>query len=159
MSEGSYDTAQICNNGHVITPAYEDFPNNRKKFCPDCGAATINACPTCSSRIRGHLRGVIYIGDVTAAKICDECGTGYPWTTDALEAANELIEDFELNEADKTSLKASIPDLVRETPKSRVASKRFLQLTGKAGKGAASMLRDLLVDLVSESVRKLLWGP
>ena len=35
-----YDVAQICPNGHVITPYADSHPGRRKAFCPECGEAT-----------------------------------------------------------------------------------------------------------------------
>jgi hypothetical protein len=53
----SYDTAQICMNGHVITRAFHDMPEFNKNFCDRCGQPTITQCAGCHTEIQGHYRG------------------------------------------------------------------------------------------------------
>lgn len=54
-----YDVAQICTNGHSITSALATVPGAAKKFCDECGAETIFACPNCEHPIRGSSTEVI----------------------------------------------------------------------------------------------------
>ncbi len=54
MSEGRYDTAQICMNGHIINSMSKSHPEHNKEFCDKCGARTITKCPHCNTPIRGH---------------------------------------------------------------------------------------------------------
>ncbi len=54
MSDGWYDTAQICINGHVINSMSKSHPEHNKKFCDKCGEPTITNCPKCNAPIRGH---------------------------------------------------------------------------------------------------------
>ena len=44
---GNFDVQQIYENGHQITDCYNIRPEQQKKFCQECGAATIIACPSC----------------------------------------------------------------------------------------------------------------
>lgn len=44
----NYDVQQVCENGYQITDCYKIHPEQQKKFCQECGAATIIAC----SRLR-----------------------------------------------------------------------------------------------------------
>jgi hypothetical protein len=53
---GSYDTAQICLNGHVVTTGFHDYPQFRARFCKECGAGTIMQCDSCKTEIKGSLR-------------------------------------------------------------------------------------------------------
>ena len=39
--EDAYDTAQICEIGHVITEMLGKHPEEGAKFCAECGAATL----------------------------------------------------------------------------------------------------------------------
>ena len=64
-----------------------------------------------------------------------------------------------LTEEEKKALGDSLDDLVRETPKTPVAITRFKRLVAKAGTGAAEGFKTLLLDIVSEAVRKQIWGP
>ena len=63
MTETWYDTAQICQGGHVINPTSVGSPAHNQRFCHMCGKAAITACPAC-----------------TAPSYCHNCGKGYPWT-------------------------------------------------------------------------------
>ena len=62
-----------------------------------------------------------------------------------------------LNEEEKNTLEKSIDDIVRDTPRATVATGRFKRLVSKAGKEAAEGFRSLLIDLVSETVKKSIW--
>ena len=55
-----------------------------------------------------------------------------------------------LSDDEKESLKKTLPDLVRETPRARLAETRFKKLMKKAGGEACEGLRGLLTDIVSE---------
>ena len=55
---------------------------------------------------------------------------------------------------EKQQLKESFPDLVRDTPRTAVAEGRFKRLTKKAGTEAVGAMRSILVDVVSEAVKK-----
>jgi hypothetical protein len=56
MAQGSpsFLTAEVCANGHVTTSAVERHPARSAKFCPQCGAETLRACPKCEAAIRGQ---------------------------------------------------------------------------------------------------------
>jgi len=54
MSEGWYDTAQICMNGHIINSMSKLHPEHNRKFCDKCGEPTITNCQKCNSPIPGH---------------------------------------------------------------------------------------------------------
>lgn len=56
-------------------------------------------------------------------------------------------------------LKQSLDDLVRDTAKTQVAALRFKKLVGKAGNVVAGGLRDILVDIASETAKKILFPP
>ena len=44
MSVSCYEVAQICMNGHVITPFLKTNPIHSQKYCSQCGALTITTC-------------------------------------------------------------------------------------------------------------------
>jgi hypothetical protein len=58
---------------------------------------------------------------------------------------------------DKKLLEASIDDLVRDTPAATVAAVRFKGLVAKGGKAVVDAFRDILVDVLSEAVKKSIW--
>lgn len=157
-----HDTQQVCTNGHQITDTYHRSPGFRQAYCDKCGAPTIISCQHCGAEIRGDYQvdGVIAIGFSTPVpSFCAACGKPYPWTATSLEAASELATEMEsLTSEEREALIGTIPDLVVESPRTIVAETRFKRLMSKAGPAAAGAMRDLLVDIVSESVKKSLYG-
>ena len=83
MPETWYDTAQICQGGHVINPASVGSPAHNQRFCDKCGKGAITACPGCTQPIRGvfHDGGTAPArGEYTRPGYCHNCGKAYPWT-------------------------------------------------------------------------------
>lgn len=161
MSESYYDTAQICMNGHVVNSMADSTPQSNQKHCTECGAETITACPECKAQIRGyyHVPGVIGSFGYEKPNYCHNCGEAYPWTVASLEAAAELADELEgLSVKEQQQLKDSFPDLVRDTPKTIVAEIRFKKLMKKAGSEAYEGMKAILINVVSEAVKKSLFG-
>jgi hypothetical protein len=154
-----YDVAQICLNGHVINSTTQRFPQFNKKFCPRCGQATISQCQQCSNSIQGEYHGgALVIASWPAPAFCINCGASHPWTQSRLAAARELALDSEhLNDADKETLSKSLDDLVKDTPFTPVTANRFKKLMVKVGKEGAAAFRDILVDIVSDTAKKIIW--
>ena len=155
---GYYDTAQICQNGHKINSSFTEYPQFNQKFCSDCGAKTITTCQSCNTKIRGYYSDSIVIAPYVVPSYCHECGAAYPWTSGILEAANLLAEEFdELDEAEIEKLKGTLPDLIHNTPKTKVAETRFKKIMRKVGIESYSAMRELLVDVTSEAIKKSLF--
>ena len=75
-----------------------------------------------------------------------------------LKAALELSAEVDnLTEEERDILKKSLDDIVRDTPQTPVAAARFKKLVGKAGKEAAQGFKSILVDVASETAKKLIW--
>lgn len=158
---GTYRVAQICLNGHVITDSADAHPEKRENFCTKCGAKTIMNCPNCNESIRGYyyVPGVLSVGRYKKPLFCHNCGQPYPWTVESLEAAKELINlDSNLTNDDKHILSKSLNDIVYETPRTQVAIRRFKAITAKALSTTADGLKQLLIEIVSESVKKAIWS-
>lgn len=159
---GWYDAAQVCANGHVTNAASVDRPQHNLKFCEKCGAETRTDCPRCQTPIRGdyHSEGVLVIGgaEPTAPAFCAGCGAPYPWTQAGLDAARELAAELRtLSEAERSELAKSLPDLIANTPRTVVAATRLKRLLGKAGAEAGAAFEKILVNVVSEAAKKILW--
>ena len=159
---GYYHVAQVCLNGHVITSSADFVPDHCKKFYPDCGQPTITKCPHCQENIQGdYERPGFYPINGRHYKppaYCVNCGNPYPWTLARVKAAEELIaEDEELNNQEKRILKKSLPDLVNDTPGTQLAATRFRKFMKKAALITGEGLKQILIDIISESTRKLLW--
>ena len=60
---------------------------------------------------------------------------------------------------EKELLKQSLDDLMKDTPQTKVAETRFKRLIKKAGNDAYEGMRSIIVDVVSEVVKKSLFGP
>lgn len=156
MSE--YDVAQICLNGHIVTEFAAGSPHYREEFCSRCGARTITACENCKADIRGYLHGSGYMGSMARPAFCQYCGHAFPWTTSALVAAREMADELDgLKPDERDALKGSLDDLVRDTVRTPLAVVRFKKLAAKAGKEGAAGLREVLISVVTETVRRAIW--
>lgn len=156
--QSSYDVAQVCLNGHLVNSTAEDFPQFNETFCSKCGAKTITACSHCDTRIRGHLRGSFGVGELDLPAFCYNCGKPYPWVEASLAAAKELADEVDgLSPEERQALKGTLDDLVRDTPKTQVAVARFKKIVSQAGRVAAEGLKKVLIDVVTEAVKRQLW--
>jgi hypothetical protein len=89
---------------------------------------------------------------------CLDCGSPFPWTVDKLEAAKAYADEAEgLSPEERETLKKSFDDLIVESPKTQLAAMRFKKLLPKVGPQIGGALRDLLVDIASETAKKVLW--
>jgi len=161
VSDSYYDIAQICMNGHVINSMSHDCPQSNQNFCDKCGEQIITSCPKCSTNIRGYHNIPELIGglEYETPSYCFNCGESFPWTQISLEAASELADDNEsLTDKEKSQLKDALPALVQGGPKTVVAESRFNKLMKKAGKDTYDGMRSILLDVVSEAVKKSIFG-
>lgn len=158
--ESWYDTAQICLNGHVITESLKTSPARAQAFCSECGAATISACPSCNEPIRGyyHIPGTIGFGRMSGTpSFCHACGAMFPWLTAAMDAANQLA-DLELGNSAADTVKEALPDIVSETPRTKVAAIKMKKVLDTAGPVVGDMFRDILINVLSETAKKVLFS-
>jgi hypothetical protein len=157
---GHYDVAQICRNGHLITGYAESYPQDTKKFCPTCGEPTIRICESCNTPIQGEYHADHFgsIGrEFPVPKYCHNCGKPYPWTELHIKAAKEAIDLLdELEKSEREELKSAVDDIARDTPAAKPAAYRIKGALGKMGKETQSMFRDILVDIASEVVVKII---
>ena len=162
MLPKGYQAAQISLNGHVITRTIKSKDDIKEDFCEKCGKLTITNCQKCDKWIKGEFYNpdVNIIGfNFPPPNFCWSCGQAYPWTKSKIKAIKELI-DFENNirEDEKKIMKKNIEDIINETPRTKVASMKFKQGLAKTGKETAKALRDILVDIASETAKKNLFG-
>jgi hypothetical protein len=118
------------------------------------------ACPKCDSPIRGRYRtpGGPSLSLYAPPSFCHDCGHPYPWTDRRLKAARDLANQLEkLDASEREALSKSLDDLVRDTPQTSVAASRFKRLAAKAGSGAAAAFKDILVGVLSETAKKIIW--
>lgn len=156
----------VCLNGHQASDNVS-WGVQTTGFCDKCGTKLISICPSCKNPIPGSIDPNDYNSDVfilsgptvtPVPKYCNSCGKPYPWTQSAIDSAKELIEMSELDSTDKESFNESIPDLLVDTPKTKLAITKFKIYTSKIGSGIADGLKEVLVDVVSETVKRAIWG-
>ena len=91
-------------------------------------------------------------------KFCLNCGTPYSWTDIKIKAAQELVLGLDnLTQVEKENLNKSLNDIIRDTPETTVAATKAKKLFAKAGRGVAEGFKNILVDIVSEAAKKMIW--
>ena len=157
---GTYTTARICLNGHLISTS--SSATGTKVFCTKCGASTTTQCENCGAPIHGtyQVPGVITVGGkYTIPAYCYNCGSPYPWTKIALETAEAIIhEDELLNEEQMQEFYSCLPDLLVDTPKTKLALIRFKKFVDKATSATGEADCDILKDVATEAIKKQLFG-
>ena len=152
-----YSGATICLNGHVVS--YRNA--NSQKYCSKCGQETYSTCTHCGQPIRGkyEAQGIVDLtGYYDKPYYCYNCGEPYPWTQIILDNAVELLAlDDDINDESKQLIKDSLPDLMIETPKTPIAVAKYKKGMSKAGQVVADSMRQLLVDVISETAKKVLF--
>jgi hypothetical protein len=152
----TWDTAEICLNGHVITSRYEDMPHYRSDHCQECGEVTIHACAVCSAPIRGHLRGSFDVSASTPKLFCHKCGKPFPWTERRLIAAKELAsQSAALSDDELKTFGQSLEELTKQTPLIAVAARKLRPLVSKMEPTLAAAIREVVVSLLSGEAKRI----
>lgn len=155
MSE--YLPASICLNGHIMNSKKSNF----QKYCSICGESVISQCNHCNAPLRGDLSYSGFTVEKRSDKkdyYCHSCGKPYPWTERIINSSIELLSlDKDLTDEEKTILKSAIPDLIVETPKTQVAVVKYKNIIAKAQKTIKDAMYQLLVDVVSETIKNSLF--
>jgi len=160
MDNDWYDMAQICKNGHLITACYESSPVHREDFCSKCGVETITTCLSCSAQIRGkyNIPGIPMPGEIEIPLYCYSCGKPYPWTEEKIKAIKDFSKEMELSLEDKQIIEDNVTEIVVDTPKTQVSAVRIKKVLSRVGGAFADKLRDMIVDIASETAVKLIRG-
>lgn len=153
-----YHNATICLNGHVVSK----YDANSQKHCSKCGTETYSYCLKCHAPIHGlyDVTGVAVIGKrpYQLPYYCYECGAPYPWTQKILDNAIELLFlDDDLDDASKELIKNAIPELIVDTPTTPIAVAKYKKGISASGQILKDSMRQLLVDVVSETAKKTLF--
>jgi hypothetical protein len=95
----------------------------------------------------------------TPPNFCHECGNPYPWIERKLEAAKELADELdELSVEEKERLKKSLDEIIIDSPKTEIAGTRFKKIMGKVGIESYSVMKKIVTDIISETMKKTLFG-
>ena len=154
---GSYDLAQICENGHTITYELREHPEQGQKFCDQCGARTLTRCPQCSAEIRGGYTAQWQIGVAWYGppRFCRDCSKPYPWTQKRIEEAKKLTALAQkLSPEERDQLASDIDDLVRDTPRTQGAITRLKLLAPKLGEEVWGAMKVILINVATEAAKK-----
>lgn len=147
--------AKVCLNGH---PLIKKSPIDDVEYCEECGSLMIAFCQNCNSIIRQwHCdKGFLLIPSLEVPpKYCKSCGEPYPWTKSAIEATTMMIkEDSELSELERNNLEEFLPDIISETPKTKVATLRIKKALLTAGEFTADAIRQFVIDFGCELAKK-----
>lgn len=160
MYEDGYDIAQVCLNGHVTNSSFKNMPEDNQEYCNKCGKKTITKCPHCDKNIRGQYWGGSFSTEqFIAPSYCQECGKPFPWTEIKINSAIEYSKEFGgLDNEEANDLENSIKDILSNTPRTQLGASRFKKIMAKVGSESASAIREIIIDVVSESAKKIIWG-
>lgn len=161
VSDGKYDTAQVCMKGHVVTTTSEFSPERMSDFCEKCGEKTMTHCSECGSPIRGYYSSLDlpYVTEYKLPKHCGGCGAPYPWTERMTRTLIGAVEECkEIGPNDLSKLRKSAADIVSNTPKTKQASILMASLLVKMSKNHQDVIKDLLVKFACEAAKDLILG-
>lgn len=150
----------VCQNGHQYTDKAEKNSDNAM-YCSECGETLINTCPSCNLKIKGDIQydGIVDFFPTSVPAFCIGCGEPYPWTTRVLENAFEILSlDENLPKEQKKLIKLALPDLLVEKPSTPVAIAKYRKFIPKAATYVQDGLKNIFIDVVSETVKKSIWG-
>lgn len=166
---GNYDIQQVCKNGHQITGCYNIRPEGQKKFCQECGAATIIACPTCGAEIQGVRievsqswadagRGVSKMvpgRPVDVPSYCSNCGKPYPWTENKIMTAIQMFADFgNLDDGEKKTIEEDINNIAKDIPQAELSAMRIKRIWEKYGLVAYNVVMEFASKTAAEILKK-----
>ena len=145
----SFNTGQVCRNGHVVTGNIES--GFASPFCAECGKETIVKCLSCDLSIRGTwTESFGYDWDAPAH--CNQCGSPFPWTVAKLDAVKELANAIEeLTTDEREVLAEMMPHLVQETPRTITAGFKVARILRKLTGPGKAALRKILEEMAVEA--------
>lgn len=149
--------AKVCLNGHSLVVSHSPTEDT---YCEKCGAKMISKCPNCSNPIKEwDYGGIAVLGTPSFSRpmYCKSCGKPYPWTSAAIDATTMMIqEDSELSELERKNLEESLPDIIAETPKTKIATVRIKKAFLTCGKFTAETIRQFVIDFGCELAKSSL---
>ncbi len=114
-------------------------------FCAECGTKGMSQCPSCKEFIAYDDSKVHHVPNY-----CTQYGQAFPWTITTLQLANEYTDELDLSAEDKLTLKNSILDLTRDTPKTEIAIGRFKRVYAKVAPAAGTVLRGTIQAILTD---------
>jgi Uncharacterized protein conserved in bacteria (DUF2321) len=102
--------AQVCRNGHLVLGSLQEFRSSRSHFARPVALLRFRN-QKCSWPIKGigPQAWMVGGGQYRPPRYCGECGTPFPWTETALQAAKEYTDDLEqLTLEEKATLEGNL---------------------------------------------------
>lgn len=89
---------------------------------------------------------------------CNNCGQPYPWTNTLIKNVDTILSlDSSISSIDKNFVTSSIPHLINKTPTTPVSVAKTKTILTKASTIVKDSMYKILIDVVSESVKKSLF--
>ncbi len=163
----NYDVQQVCENGHQITGCYNISPEKQKKFCQECGAATIIACPACDVEIQGavikvdeswagaRLGGLelFPVGPVDVPSYCSNCGKPYPWTENTIVAAIQMFAELGIDENEESTIDEDMHNIAKDIPQAKPSAMRIKRICDKYGPVAYNVVMEFASKTAAEVLK------
>lgn len=159
---GTYTNALICLNGHIVNSNSNGSPERNSNFCGKCGSETINTCQKCGALIKGKykVQGVVDIRGINAPSYCYNCGNPYPWTEKTIKKLTETFELAEVSKTDIIEIMDTLPDIIASTPTTELSAYKINKIgskfSGAASVAWAKVIRPLIVDISSETAKRII---
>jgi hypothetical protein len=80
----------------------------------------------------------------------------YPWQAAAIENLREILLESELGSQDLDDLEKTLPDVVRDTPRTESASLKTKRILEKIAKPLYDVAIKVVTDVASETAKKTL---
>ena len=68
-----------------------------------------------------------------------------------------MADELDISDSDREILKSAIVDLSTDNPKTELAAGRYKRIVSSVGKSAGNALKSILVDVITESAKKMLF--
>jgi hypothetical protein len=152
--DGTHCAAQICLKGHILHCDGESFESTA--YCTKCGSACIDRCQRCNEPIRGAVQ-FQSANTYSRPRFCHACGRAYPWMSERLLTARELLnKDEKLTAQDRTELWDLLQDVMSNPTDELTPAKRKL-LEINLGK-ATGYIKDTILDLTAKTIAEMIKG-
>jgi hypothetical protein len=92
-------------------------------------------------------------------KYCINCGAAYPWQQSAIDNLKEILKKSNLSPQDMEIIEATLPDVLRDTPKAESSPLKLKGVLAKVGKPIYDISVKVITDVASETARKILGLP
>lgn len=156
-----YDSALICLNGHIVNDSTNECKEKNSNYCTLCGEDTISVCDKCKAIIRGTLftNERPFESIETAPNFCFQCGNPFPWLVKKIETALEIVIQSPGNEnINREELKNDLLELTKDTPSTSLAALKINKVKKNIAENTLKIFNNLLVEIVSETAKKIILG-